>query len=120
MREHKLKLICLQPIPPDHTSYSLVPSPDKTAKAKHLAPKKKLHFLYNQTDLAGNMLSKSVPIRVPAGAYPVYYVIAKTNGRFGKYPLKSFANSKDFVKYLQKNKIANMTDSSITEDEEQE
>ncbi|KNC33328.1 hypothetical protein FF38_06075 [Lucilia cuprina] len=85
--------------------FSLLPSPEKTLKPKHQAKKKHLHFLYNQEDLAGNLLSKTMRVHVAPGAYPVYYVLSKTNGRFGKYPLKSFDSPQAFKKYLVKYKL---------------
>lgn len=77
----------------------------KPLKPKHQPKKKNLHFLYNQEDLNGNLLSKTMNVHVAPGAYPVYYVVSKTNGRFGKYPLKSFDSPQAFMKYLRKNKL---------------
>ncbi|XP_037821416.1 uncharacterized protein LOC119610325 [Lucilia sericata] len=85
--------------------FSLLPSAEKTLKPKHQPKKKQLHFLYNQEDLAGNLLSKTMRVHVAPGAYPVYYVLSKTNGRFGKYPLKSFDSAQAFKKYLVKYKL---------------
>lgn len=78
---------------------------EKFLKPKHQPKKKNLHFLYNQEDLAGNLLSKTMRVHLAPGAYPVYYVLSKTNGRFGKHPLKSFNSPKAFMKYLQQNKL---------------
>ncbi|XP_011177874.1 uncharacterized protein LOC105209258 [Zeugodacus cucurbitae] len=67
--------------------------------------KKNLHFLYNQEALDGHKVSKTMNVRVAPGAYPVYYAVSKTNGRFGKYPLKSFRTPTEFLKYLAKSKV---------------
>ncbi|CAD7014839.1 unnamed protein product [Ceratitis capitata] len=68
--------------------------------------KKNLHFLYNQNTLDGQKVSKTMRVHVTPGAYPVYYAVAKTNGRFGKYPLKGFRTPTEFLKYLAKSKVA--------------
>ncbi|XP_065369187.1 uncharacterized protein LOC135961593 [Calliphora vicina] len=88
--------------------FSLLANPEKPLKPKHQPKKKQLHFLYNQEDLAGNLLSKTMRVHVAPGAYPVYYVVSKTNGRFGKYPLKSFDTPQAFRKYLKKNKLEDL------------
>uniref|UniRef100_A0A034WKG3 Uncharacterized protein n=1 Tax=Bactrocera dorsalis TaxID=27457 RepID=A0A034WKG3_BACDO len=67
--------------------------------------KKNLHFLYNQEALDGHKVSKTMIVRVAPGAYPVYYVVSKTNGRFGKYPIKGFRTPTEFLKYLAKSKV---------------
>ncbi|XP_034109547.1 uncharacterized protein LOC117571488 [Drosophila albomicans] len=46
----------------------------------------------------------ALPIQVTPGAYPIYYVVSKTNGRFGKFPIKSFRSPAEFAKYLIKSK----------------
>ncbi|KAH8296930.1 hypothetical protein KR044_001084, partial [Drosophila immigrans] len=48
--------------------------------------------------------SEALPIQVTPGAFPIYYVVSKTNGRFGKFPIKSFRSSAEFAKYLVKSK----------------
>lgn len=82
------------------------PAEQKFVKPKHQPKKKHLHFLYNQGDLSGNTLTKTMPVHTAPGAYPVFYAVARTNGRFGKYPLKSFSTPEAFTKYLHKKKIA--------------
>ncbi|XP_073846574.1 uncharacterized protein isoform X1 [Musca autumnalis] len=77
----------------------------KFVKPKHQPKKKHLHFLYNQDDLLGDIVSKSMRVHTAPGAYPVFYAVAKTNGHFGKYPLKNFSSPQEFRKYLQKNKV---------------
>lgn len=67
--------------------------------------KKNLHFLYNQEALDGHKVSKTMNVRVAPGAYPVYYAVSKTNGRFGKYPIKGFRTPTEFLKYLAKSKV---------------
>ncbi|KAM7343890.1 uncharacterized protein ACRADG_010786 [Cochliomyia hominivorax] len=86
----------------------LLPAPEKVLKPKHQPKNKQLHFLYNQEDLAGNLLSKTMRVHVAPGAYPVYYVVSKTNGRFGKYPIKNFDSPQAFMKYLKKNKLESL------------
>ncbi|TMW42316.1 hypothetical protein DOY81_012604 [Sarcophaga bullata] len=81
---------------------------EKPLKPKHQPKKKNLHFLYNQEDLNGNLLSKTMSVHVAPGAYPVFYVVSKTNGRFGKYPLKSFDSPQAFMKYLRKSKLEDL------------
>lgn len=90
------------------TGFTLLPAAQKPVKPKHQPKKKQLHFLYNQEDLAGNLLSKTMRVHIAPGAYPVYYVVSKTNGRFGKYPLKSFDSAQAFMKYLRKNKLESL------------
>uniref|UniRef100_A0A1I8PFM4 SPOR domain-containing protein n=1 Tax=Stomoxys calcitrans TaxID=35570 RepID=A0A1I8PFM4_STOCA len=84
-----------------------LPAPQKFVKPKHQPKKKHLHFLYNQDDLSGNLVAKTMRVHTAPGAYPVFYAVAKTNGRFGKYPLKSFSTPQAFKKYIQKNKLEN-------------
>ncbi|KAH8371109.1 hypothetical protein KR093_006266, partial [Drosophila rubida] len=48
--------------------------------------------------------SEALPIQVTPGAFPIYYVVSKTNGRFGKFPIKSFRSPAEFAKYLIKSK----------------
>uniref|UniRef100_T1P7T2 Uncharacterized protein n=1 Tax=Musca domestica TaxID=7370 RepID=T1P7T2_MUSDO len=83
-------------------------SPQKFVKPKHQPKKKHLHFLYNQDDLLGDIVSKTMRVHTAPGAYPVFYAVAKTNGQFGKYPLKNFSTPREFRKYLQKNKVENV------------
>ncbi|XP_017039107.1 uncharacterized protein LOC108086642 isoform X1 [Drosophila ficusphila] len=45
-----------------------------------------------------------LPVQMTPGPYPVYYVVSKTNGRFGKFPIKSFRSQSEFAKYLVKSK----------------
>ncbi|XP_061394971.1 uncharacterized protein LOC133330550 [Musca vetustissima] len=80
-------------------------SEPKFVKPKHQPKKKHLHFLYNQDDLLGDVVTKTMRVHVAPGAYPVFYAVAKTNGSFGKYPLKNFSSAREFRKYLQKNKV---------------
>uniref|UniRef100_A0A1A9UVP4 Uncharacterized protein n=1 Tax=Glossina austeni TaxID=7395 RepID=A0A1A9UVP4_GLOAU len=78
---------------------------EKFLKPKLLERRKEINFLYNRmnSDVDGD----SVPIHLAPGAYPVYYVMSKTNGHFGKQTLKSFSSAKDFMKYLKTRKIEN-------------
>ncbi|KAL7735733.1 hypothetical protein ACLKA6_019988 [Drosophila palustris] len=48
--------------------------------------------------------TEALPIQVTPGAFPIYYVVSKTNGRFGKFPIKSFRSPAEFAKYLIKSK----------------
>ncbi|XP_016946543.1 uncharacterized protein LOC108022202 isoform X1 [Drosophila biarmipes] len=45
-----------------------------------------------------------LPVQMTPGPYPIYYVVSKTNGRFGKFPIKSFRSPSEFAKYLVKSK----------------
>ncbi|XP_054738183.1 uncharacterized protein LOC129244532 [Anastrepha obliqua] len=69
---------------------------------------KQLHFLYNQNAFDQQKLSKTMRVHVAPGAYPVYYALSKTNGRFGKFPIKGFRTPTEFLKYLAKNKVASL------------
>lgn len=95
-----------------------LPVQQKFVKPKHQPKKKHLHFLYNQEDLSGNIASKTMRVHTAPGAYPVFYAVAKTNGHFGKYPLKSFSSPRDFEKYLQKNKLESVPLVEIDRNEE--
>ncbi|XP_017465697.1 PREDICTED: uncharacterized protein LOC108358734 [Rhagoletis zephyria] len=77
--------------------------------------KKQLHFFYNQVALDGQDVSKSMQVHLAPGAYPVYYTVAKTNGRFGKFPIKGFRTPTEFLKYLAKNKVASLDGASRVE-----
>ncbi|XP_067634426.1 uncharacterized protein [Eurosta solidaginis] len=68
--------------------------------------KQHLQFIYNQNALNGQDVTKAMRVHVAPGAYPVYYVLSKINGRFGKHPIKSFRTPTEFLKYLSKNKVA--------------
>lgn len=48
--------------------------------------------------------SRSVPVQMTPGPYPIYYVLSRTNGRFGKFPVKAFRSPAEFSKYLVKSK----------------
>lgn len=72
-------------------------SPKQKLKTKQ---QKQLHF-----PLESNLSpEEALPIQVTPGAYPIYYVVSKTNGRFGKFPIKSFGSPAEFAKYLIKSK----------------
>ncbi|XP_017132944.1 uncharacterized protein LOC108149689 isoform X1 [Drosophila elegans] len=45
-----------------------------------------------------------LPVQMTPGPYPIYYVVSKTNGRFGKFPIKAFRSPSEFAKYLVKSK----------------
>ncbi|XP_037929367.1 uncharacterized protein LOC119663838, partial [Teleopsis dalmanni] len=79
----------------------------KARKQKQQQKQKHLHFLYNQANGLedGEVLSKTMRVHLAPGAYPVYYAVAKVNGRFGKFPIKDFSNEADFRKYLQRLKF---------------
>ncbi|XP_032572222.1 uncharacterized protein LOC6609211 isoform X2 [Drosophila sechellia] len=53
-----------------------------------------------QVEVGGQVL----PVQMTPGPYPIYYVVSKTNGRFGKFPIKSFQSPAEFAKYLVKSK----------------
>ncbi|XP_055917169.1 uncharacterized protein LOC129949623 [Eupeodes corollae] len=72
------------------------PSKPKKSKQKHL------HFLYNQPDYDGKSIGKRMKVRVAPGAYPIYYILAKTNGQFRKQPIKGFRNEVELEKYFEK------------------
>ncbi|XP_034479316.1 uncharacterized protein LOC117785428 isoform X2 [Drosophila innubila] len=63
---------------------------------------KQLHFPLETRINAGE--TEALPIQVTPGAFPIYYVVSKTNGRFGKFPIKSFRSPAEFAKYLIKSK----------------
>jgi len=63
---------------------------------------KQLHFPLESRINVGE--TEALPIQVTPGAYPIYYVVSKTNGRFGKFPIKSFRSPAEFAKYLIKSK----------------
>ncbi|XP_034650035.1 uncharacterized protein LOC117889723 isoform X1 [Drosophila subobscura] len=48
--------------------------------------------------------SHLLPVQMTPGPYPIYYVVSKTNGRFGKFPIKAFGSPAEFSKYLIKSK----------------
>nr|XP_016927977.1 uncharacterized protein LOC108008608 isoform X1 [Drosophila suzukii] len=54
----------------------------------------------DQVEVQGQVL----PVQMTPGPYPIYYVVSKTNGRFGKFPIKSFRSPSEFAKYLVKSK----------------
>ncbi|XP_020801305.1 uncharacterized protein LOC110178498 isoform X2 [Drosophila serrata] len=55
--------------------------------------------------LDGNQAeSRSVPVQMTPGPYPIYYVLSRSNGRFGKFPVKAFRSPAEFSKYLVKSK----------------
>ncbi|XP_055849175.1 uncharacterized protein LOC129914126 [Episyrphus balteatus] len=70
----------------------------KTKKPKQ----KHLHLLYNQQDYDGKQIGKRMKVRVAPGAYPIYYILAKTNGQFRKQPIKGFRNEQELEKYFEK------------------
>ncbi|KAH8418560.1 hypothetical protein KR222_001462, partial [Zaprionus bogoriensis] len=72
-------------------------SPKQKLKMKQ---QKQLHFPLE----SGVSSEEALPIQVTPGAYPIYYVVSKTNGRFGKFPIKSFRSPAEFAKYLIKSK----------------
>ncbi|KAL9919412.1 uncharacterized protein ACN427_001389 [Glossina fuscipes fuscipes] len=78
---------------------------EKFLKPKLLERRKELNFLYNRMN--SDVAEGSAPIHLAPGAYPVYYVMSKINGHFGKQTLKSFSSTKDFMKYLKTKKIEN-------------
>jgi len=49
----------------------------------------------DQVEVQGQVL----PVQMTPGPYPIYYVVSKTNGRFGKFPIKSFRSPSEFAKY---------------------
>ncbi|XP_001360585.3 uncharacterized protein [Drosophila pseudoobscura] len=55
-------------------------------------------------DTLKDMASQLLPVQMTPGPYPVYYVVSKTNGRFGKFPIKAFGSPAEFSKYLVKSK----------------
>ncbi|XP_033255644.1 uncharacterized protein LOC117195099 [Drosophila miranda] len=56
-------------------------------------------------DTLKDMASQLLPVQMTPGPYPVYYVgTSKTNGRFGKFPIKAFGSPAEFSKYLVKSK----------------
>lgn len=72
-------------------------SPKQKLKSKQ---QKQLHFPL-ESKLSPE---EALPIQVTPGAYPIYYVVSKTNGRFGKFPIKAFGSPAEFAKYLIKSK----------------
>ncbi|EDW85864.2 uncharacterized protein Dwil_GK22915 [Drosophila willistoni] len=61
---------------------------------------KQLHFILDSDGES----SQAIPVAMTPGPYPIYYVVSKTNGRFGKFPIKAFRTPAEFSKYLIKSK----------------
>ncbi|XP_030387436.1 uncharacterized protein LOC115634034 isoform X2 [Scaptodrosophila lebanonensis] len=86
----------------DHTGNSM-----NSAVIQKMKQQKQLQFIFDQASSRNNNLglaSQALPVEVTPGAYPIYYVVAKTNGRFGKFPIKAFGSPAAFNKYLLKSK----------------
>jgi len=86
------------------------PPEPKYLKPKHQQKKqKKFKFLYPNDEEVNEVasetnLEKEVKVQVSPGEYPIFYTVAKVNGKFGKFPIKSFRNLAEFRKYLIKSK----------------
>ncbi|XP_002050080.3 uncharacterized protein [Drosophila virilis] len=74
--------------------------PKQKLKMKQQKQQKQLHFPLESS--ASPM--EALPVQMTPGPYPIYYVVSKTNGRFGKFPIKSFRSPAEFAKYLIKSK----------------
>lgn len=80
----------------------------KPPTSKHRNNLKRLKFSYNidSIDGTGIPISRLTRVHIAPGAYPIYYGIAKTNGRFIKNSIKSFSNEEQLVKNLIKIDLA--------------
>ncbi|KAH8280245.1 hypothetical protein KR018_000770, partial [Drosophila ironensis] len=81
--------------------------PLKAFPKQKLKQQKQLKFSPSGADGAGASQgeeSQVLPVQMTPGPYPVYYVVSKTNGRFGKFPIKAFGSPAEFSKYLVKSK----------------
>ncbi|KAH8290871.1 hypothetical protein KR054_006614, partial [Drosophila jambulina] len=86
--------------------YELKASPkQKLKQQKQLNLDAKGDGVQVRLSLDGNEAeSRSVPVQMTPGPYPIYYVLSRTNGRFGKFPVKAFRSPAEFSKYLVKSK----------------
>ncbi|XP_017962494.1 uncharacterized protein LOC108655256 isoform X1 [Drosophila navojoa] len=74
-------------------------SPKQKLKRKQ---QKQLHYPVESSPATATV--EPLPVQMSPGPYPIYYVLSKTNGRFGKFPIKSFRSPAEFAKYLIKSK----------------
>lgn len=80
----------------------------KPSTSKHRNNLKRLKFSYNIHSIDGTdiPISRLTRVHVAPGAYPVFYGIAKANGRFIKNSIKSFSNEDQLIKNLIKIDLA--------------
>lgn len=81
----------------------------KPPTSKHRNNLKRLKFSYNinhTIDGTDIPISRLTRVHIAPGAYPVFYGIAKVNGRFVKNSIKSFSNEEQLIKNLIKIDLA--------------
>lgn len=83
--------------------------PLKAFPKQKLKQQKELKFDPSGDGVSQGVESQVLPVQMTPGPYPVYYVVSKTNGRFGKFPIKSFGSPAEFSKYLVKSKAEPIT-----------
>ncbi|KAH8279416.1 hypothetical protein KR026_009366, partial [Drosophila bipectinata] len=83
--------------------------PLKAFPKQKLKQQKELKFDPSGDGVAQGEETQVLPVQMTPGPYPVYYVVSKTNGRFGKFPIKSFGSPAEFSKYLVKSKAEPIT-----------
>ncbi|EDV36789.1 uncharacterized protein Dana_GF13137, isoform A [Drosophila ananassae] len=83
--------------------------PLKAFPKQKLKQQKELRFDPSGDGVSQGEESQVLPVQMTPGPYPIYYVVSKTNGRFGKFPIKSFGSPAEFSKYLVKSKAEPIT-----------
>ncbi|KAH8372778.1 hypothetical protein KR009_004692, partial [Drosophila setifemur] len=78
--------------------------PLKAFPKQKLKQEKQLNFNTKGNGVSVEKVTQVLPIKMTAGPYPLYYVVSKTNGRFGKFSIKAFSSPEEFSKYLIKSK----------------
>ncbi|XP_016993791.2 uncharacterized protein [Drosophila takahashii] len=76
----------------------------KASPKQKLKQQKQLNLDARQQVDRVEVQGQVLPVQMTPGPYPIYYVVSKTNGRFGKFPIKSFRSPSEFAKYLVKSK----------------
>lgn len=79
-------------------------TPELKAFPKQKPKKKQQKQLHYPLEPSPTTVVEPLPVQMTPGPYPIYYVLSKTNGRFGKFPIKSFRSPAEFAKYLIKSK----------------
>lgn len=101
-----ISTVSTTPIDKKNKEIYLMKKPPTTSK--HRNNLKRLKFSYNHHSIDGTdiPISRLTRVHIAPGAYPVYYGIAKVNGRFVKNSIKSFSNEQQLIKNLIKIDLA--------------
>lgn len=81
----------------------------RSVPGKKLSKSKTRHltWLHYFQDNGGKQIGKKTAVRLAPGGYPIYYVLAKSNAKFNKHPIKGFRNQQELEKYSHKIKRVN-------------